>query len=231
MSFKKFVFDHESAAMMLLLVLFVTAYPVFSRSPHQPNSATSPNCQNIGQVLGSTNCSPAPGEMNGRFVCREHGAAVRPVCERFGNKVLGGVVYHEGETILPSVGTIRCQRPINNKLTYTYIMITLKGRDLGIIGDPLPSDSSIPELEFGTDTDGWDINTHVGRQPMTRSMMTALGRTQFTPRLLVDGEVIRYFDLRKWTIAGDCERIGCGICRDGENCPNPDSAECIVSSR
>jgi hypothetical protein len=166
--------------------------------------------------------------MNGRYVCREHGAAIREVCETYGTKVPGGVVYSEGKTIPPSVGTIRCNKDGDDKVSITIVFG--HGDDLGIIGPPLSNDSSVPDIDFGTDLYGYDSETHVGGQKMSLSVTASFRRTNFTPRLIVDNEIIRYFDLAQWTIAGDCTRIGCMMCRDGERCPKPDSAECVASS-
>jgi hypothetical protein len=184
-------------------------------------------CQTVGQIMEGTNCSPSPGVTNGRYVCREHGAAIREVCEAYGTKVPGGVVYGEGKTIPPSVGTIRCNKK-RDEVSVTVMF--WRGADLGIIGSPLSEKSDRPEIEFGTDPDDWGAELHTGRQKLSLSVTALLPNTNFTPRLVVDNEVIRYFDLTQWTIAGDCSRIGCMMCRDGEHCPKPDSAECVASS-
>jgi hypothetical protein len=227
--------DHIIMICVLVAIIAIVFWTVHLNNKFKRSNSSSQHlaeqtvgsCRTNGQILEGTNCSPALGVTNGRYVCREHGTAIKEVCEAYGTKVSGGVVYSEGMTIPPSVGTIRCNKKRDD---VSVTVMFWRGADLGIIGPPLSEKSDLPKIEFGTDLYGWGAGLHTGRQNLSLSVTAFLPNTNFTPRLVVDDEAIRYLDLTQWTIAGDCSRIGCMMCRDGEKCPKPDSAECVASS-
>jgi hypothetical protein len=203
--------------------------------PHH-QGASIPTCHSAGQIIAGSQCSPAPGVTNGRYVCRAKGAALETVCETWGKQVEGGVVYHGGVSIPPSVGTIRCTP--NPKLDQYPVLVSVIGNiDDGLIGTTPPS-HPWEKIEFGMDAnDCWREELSCSQQKRSPLIAADIPETRFTPRVvsiyLVDNVHhidINYFDLTKWTIAGGCVREGCGMCRDGERCVDADGAGCIVSS-
>jgi hypothetical protein len=195
--------------------------------PHH-QGASIPTCHSAGQIIAGSQCSPAPGVTNGRYVCRAKGAALETVCEQWGTKVQGGIVYHEGKTIPPSIGTIRCNK--DSIRQGDEVSVTIVGDVAnGLIGAQAPL-SSWAKIQFGMDGgDCWNVRARCYEDTLSGSISVNISKTRFTPRV-TDLNGVSYFDLTKWTIAGDCVREGCGMCRDGENCVDADAAECIVSS-
>ena len=130
----------------------------------------------------------------------------------------GGVVQDGGVSIPPSIGTIVCSK------TGSTMTVVVNGLvSLGLESE-LPA-GSISSLALGMDWGTcWPANGSLAGcraqtvDPNTvdsiSHVWTDVPQTRFTPR--VTSSV--WFQLRYWTILGDCIREGCGFCRPGEVC-------------
>ena len=218
--------------LIIVISVCLTLYGVWVanklRTFPAPIHSGTATCQNAGQIIANSACSPSPGVGNGRYVCRAKGTALEPVCETWGKKVEGGIVYHEGEAIPPSVGTIRCNTYSDREPNMDSVTVVGDIAN-GLIGAQAPL-GSWTKIQFGMDFgDCWNARARCGEETLSGSISVNIPKTRFTPRVIGNNGV-SYFDLAKWTITGDCARVGCGFCRDGEKCVDPDGAECIVSS-
>jgi hypothetical protein len=86
-------------AMIALFFGYLIGYVLWSHAA--PKHSQTPTCERIGQIIDfGENCSPAPGETNGHYVCRQFGVwnygttigapRLEPVCEQQGSSAPDG---------------------------------------------------------------------------------------------------------------------------------------------
>ena len=143
------------------------------------------------------------------------GGSIMPSVDAGADSFSGG---NDGPMIPASIGNITCTR---DGATMT---VTVNGIvSLGLVS-ALPA-GSISSLALGMDWGlCWPTNGNsqgcfpIAVDPNTADSVshtwTGIPLTRFTPRVTSSS----WFQLRYWTILGDCVREGCGFCRDGETC-------------